>query len=125
MIYSRNASEIKKFSGRLVPGSLSGVLSYNQYYVLFRNFNSKRVNNDRLCVLLDEYFSNTISAVNCGELLAYLGRVNPDSISGILDESLRNKAGGPIFDDMSAKTVFERIKTDPRFKSKGRRVIMA
>ncbi len=70
------------------------------------------MNNDRLCVLLKKYSSNTGSTGYCDELLAYSGHVGQDAISAVPD-------------DLSTKAVFENSRAHARFYKEERRVIMA
>jgi hypothetical protein len=83
------------------------------------------VNNDKLCVFLDKFFSNTISADNCGSLMACLAYGRHDLLSVVVGASLKNAIDSPMLYDTDAKDVFERIKTAPRFKIQERRTIMA
>ena len=70
------------------------------------------MNNDRLCVLLKKYSSDTGSTGFCDGLLAYTSHGDHDAILAVSDDS-------------STKAVFENVNAHARFYNKERRVIMA
>jgi transmembrane sensor len=72
--------------------------------------------------LLHQYFNNTISNLDCMELLDYLNEVESDKIDSIIDKELFHLEGGPNFNENQAEEVLNRIKFDlglSRLKSQG------
>jgi len=74
------------------------------------------VNKDRLQILLEKYFNNTINSRDCGELLKYIEQADPELFSEMIDRLVRDKEDGPVFKEIQANKVYDFIKSDPRFK---------
>lgn len=76
----------------------------------------RTVNKDRLRKLLEGYFNNTIDRKDCDELLKYMDHSDPELFSEITDRLLRDRKDGPVFEKTQADKIYDRIKSDPRFK---------
>jgi hypothetical protein len=72
------------------------------------------MNNERLRILLEQYFNDTIGSDDCRELLNYLND-NPGEVFNAVDESVLNLDAAPAFDNIQAQKVFAGIKADTRF----------
>jgi transmembrane sensor len=73
------------------------------------------MNNDRLRILLEQYFNDAISSADCEELLNYLNS-NPGEVLNTVDEELLHLNSAPEFTADRAKKVLANIKADARFK---------
>ncbi|AYL96763.1 FecR family protein [Mucilaginibacter celer] len=72
------------------------------------------MNNERLRILLEQYFNDTIGSDDCRELLNYLNN-NPGEVFNAVDEDVLNLEGAPAFDGIQAQKVLAGIKADSRF----------
>ncbi|RCH53834.1 hypothetical protein DJ568_14915 [Mucilaginibacter hurinus] len=73
------------------------------------------MNQDRLRLLLRQYFNDSISKADCLELLNHLDK-NPNEVAGFIDETLPDLSAGEVFSDDRAAAVLNRIKADARFR---------
>ncbi|RYZ95620.1 MAG: hypothetical protein EOP47_25490, partial [Sphingobacteriaceae bacterium] len=71
------------------------------------------MNQDRLKLLLHQYFNNAINKADCLELLSYLDE-NPEEAAGFIDDTLPDLSAGEAFTDDRAQEVLNRIKADSR-----------
>lgn len=75
------------------------------------------MNNERLRILLEQYFNDTIGSEDCRELLNYLNN-NPRDVFDAVDEKVLNLEEAPAFDNIQAQKVLAGIKADSRFNQK-------
>ena len=79
---------------------------------------------DKLADLLHQYFNNTISPADCAELIRYVNDTEPEKLAALIDKELTANDTGTDFTGLQAQTVFDRIRSDPRYARSSAEVLI-